>query len=77
MRGTVRSPWLIRVGDRIAVGAARRRAVDLGRSVQNTPPQTSAPHEHDHDMSREGRLNFSFAAKNYLYFFPERCDHKK
>ena len=26
---------------------------------------------------REVRLNFSFVAKNYLYFFPERCDHKK
>ena len=27
--------------------------------------------------SREVRLNLSFVAKNYLYFFPERCDHKK
>ena len=26
---------------------------------------------------REVRLNLSFVAKNYLYFFPERCDHKK
>ena len=28
-------------------------------------------------VSREVRLNLSFVAKNYLYFFPERCDHKK
>ena len=27
--------------------------------------------------SREVRLNLSFVANNYLYFFPERCDHKK
>ena len=26
---------------------------------------------------REVRLNLSFVAKNYLIFFPERCDHKK
>ena len=26
---------------------------------------------------REVRLNLSFVAKHYLYFFPERCDHKK
>ena len=28
-------------------------------------------------LVREVRLNLSFVAKNYLYFFPERCDHKK
>ena len=25
---------------------------------------------------REVKLIFSFVAKNYLYFVPERCDHK-
>ena len=30
-----------------------------------------------HSSGREVRLNLSFVAKNYLYFFPERCDHKK
>ena len=25
----------------------------------------------------EVKLNFSFVAKNYFYFFPERCSHKK
>ena len=27
--------------------------------------------------SREVKLNFSFAAKNYFYFFPERSSHNK
>ena len=26
---------------------------------------------------REVKLNFSFVAKNYFYFFPERCSHEK
>ena len=28
-------------------------------------------------VSREVKLNFSFVAKKYFYFFPERCSHEK
>ena len=29
------------------------------------------------NLGREVKLNLSFVAKNYFYFFPERCSHEK
>ena len=65
---TFRDQWLVQ--DKYKAWVVKDGDQRLARCKKSSSSTTMAMH-------REVKLNFSFVAKNYFYFFPERCDHKK